>query len=116
MTGYGAVAQALLPMIFEHVRMPYRNMTIIDFENGEAQLAPWLDEFVNTWSVEGMWEEAIAPSELGCGHAREMASTVRHSSEDRSPQSGHTSADGIEYVGSFLRARARDRRHDRPAW
>src|SRR5581483_1203478 len=25
------------------------------------------DEFVNTWSVEGLWEEAVAPAELGWG-------------------------------------------------
>src|SRR5690606_29049041 len=26
-----------------------------------------IDEFVNTWSAEGMWEEAIAPCEMGWG-------------------------------------------------
>lgn len=31
------------------------------------------DEFVGTWSIEGMWDESISPSELGWGtHEREL--------------------------------------------
>jgi homospermidine synthase len=45
-TGYGAVAHALLPMLFKHVRVPYGNVTIIDFAKREAQLAPWLKKGV----------------------------------------------------------------------
>jgi homospermidine synthase len=41
-TGFGAVANALLPMLFTHLRLPHRNITIIDFERREAQLGPWL--------------------------------------------------------------------------
>jgi homospermidine synthase len=30
-----------------------------------------VNEFVNTWSIEGFYEEGIAPAEMGWGHARE---------------------------------------------
>jgi len=36
-----------------------------DTQRATRPTAP--DEFVNTWSVEGLWEEAIAPAELGWG-------------------------------------------------
>lgn len=35
------------------------------------------DEFVNTWGVEAMWEEAISPSEIGWGtHERRLPSSA----------------------------------------
>lgn len=58
-----------------------------------ARLKP-PDEFANTWSVEGMREEAVAPSELGWGDAREMAAAFRHPAEDRAAQPDHPAADG----------------------
>ena len=36
-----------------------------DTQRAALPTAP--DEFVNTWSVQGLWEEAIAPAELGWG-------------------------------------------------
>jgi len=36
-----------------------------DTQRAARQTSP--DEFVNTWSVEGLWEEAVAPAELGWG-------------------------------------------------
>lgn len=36
-----------------------------DTQRATLPTAP--DEFVNTWSVEGLWEEAVAPAELGWG-------------------------------------------------
>lgn len=36
-----------------------------DTQRGSQPKRP--DEFVSTWSVEGMWEESISPSELGWG-------------------------------------------------
>src|SRR5688572_20985472 len=45
-TGYGAVAEALLPMLVTHLRLPHSNVTIIDFAPREARLAPWIDKGV----------------------------------------------------------------------
>ncbi len=36
-----------------------------DTQRAAQPTAP--DEFVNTWSVQGLWEEAVAPAELGWG-------------------------------------------------
>ena len=36
-----------------------------DTQRATLPTAP--DEFVNTWSVQGLWEEAVAPAELGWG-------------------------------------------------
>jgi len=41
-TGYGIVAQALLPMLVKHLGLSCRNITVIDFVNRETLLRPWL--------------------------------------------------------------------------
>ena len=40
--GYGAVAQCTLPILVRHLRAPYANITVMDFEDRRAVLAPWL--------------------------------------------------------------------------
>lgn len=42
MTGFGVVAQATLPMLLKHLRVPCRNITVIDFEDCEEAMRPWL--------------------------------------------------------------------------
>ena len=42
LTGYGVVAQALLPMLLKHLDVPCRNVTVVDLVNREAILRPWL--------------------------------------------------------------------------
>ena len=42
MTGFGVVAQAALPMLLKHLNVPCRNITVIDFEDCEEVLRPWL--------------------------------------------------------------------------
>ena len=39
--GYGAVAQCTLPILLKHVKMPAKNITIMDFENRAAALKQW---------------------------------------------------------------------------
>ncbi len=40
--GYGAVAQCTLPILVKHVKVPARNVTVMDFEDRRKILAPWL--------------------------------------------------------------------------
>ena len=44
MLGYGSVAKCTLPILMKHVRIPYQNMTIIDFEDKENALKKWTDK------------------------------------------------------------------------
>jgi len=39
--GYGAVAECTLPILLKHVRVPARNITVMDFENKAAKLKKW---------------------------------------------------------------------------
>jgi homospermidine synthase len=39
--GYGAVAKCTLPILLQHVKIPYEQITILDFEDKEAALVPW---------------------------------------------------------------------------
>ncbi len=39
--GYGAVAECTLPILFKHIKVPAKNVTIMDFENRTAKLKPW---------------------------------------------------------------------------
>lgn len=40
--GYGAVAQCALPMLLKLVKVPARNITVLDFEDRRQILKPWL--------------------------------------------------------------------------
>jgi homospermidine synthase len=39
--GYGAVAECTLPILFKHLKVPAKNVTVMDFEDRAAKLAPW---------------------------------------------------------------------------
>ena len=39
--GYGAVAECTLPILFKYLKVPARNVTVMDFENRAAKLKPW---------------------------------------------------------------------------
>jgi homospermidine synthase len=39
--GYGAVAECTLPILFQHIKVPAKNVTVMDFENRAAKLKPW---------------------------------------------------------------------------
>jgi homospermidine synthase len=39
--GYGSVAMCTLPILLKHVRIPYENITIIDFEDKSSSLTEW---------------------------------------------------------------------------
>ncbi len=45
--GYGAVAQCALPILFKHIKVPARDVTVMDFEDRRAALAPWIKRGVN---------------------------------------------------------------------
>jgi homospermidine synthase len=40
--GYGSVARCTLPILLKHVRIPFDNITIIDFENRPSTLEEWI--------------------------------------------------------------------------
>jgi len=45
--GYGAVEQCALPVLVKHIKVPARDITVMDFEDRRAVLAPWLKRGVN---------------------------------------------------------------------
>jgi len=40
--GYGAVAQCTLPILVKHLKVPLKNITVMDFENRRAVLRSWI--------------------------------------------------------------------------
>jgi homospermidine synthase len=46
MVGYGAVAQCTLPILEKLVRVPLKNITVMDFEDRRDVLAPWIKKGV----------------------------------------------------------------------
>jgi homospermidine synthase len=44
--GYGAVAQCTLPILEKLVKVPLKNITVMDFEDQRAILAPWIKKGV----------------------------------------------------------------------
>ncbi len=39
--GYGAVAECTLPILFKHLKVAPRNVTVMDFEDRVDKLKPW---------------------------------------------------------------------------
>jgi homospermidine synthase len=44
--GYGAVAECTLPILFKHIKVPARNVTVMDFEDKRAKLSQWTSKGV----------------------------------------------------------------------
>ncbi len=44
--GYGAVAECTLPILFKHINVAPKNVTVIDFESKEAKLQEWTSKGV----------------------------------------------------------------------
>ncbi|MEN9662854.1 MAG: Homospermidine synthase, partial [Verrucomicrobiota bacterium] len=44
--GYGAVAECTLPILFKHIKVPAKNVTVMDFVDRKAKLAPWIKKGV----------------------------------------------------------------------
>ena len=45
--GYGAVAECTLPILFNLIKVPAKNVTVMDFEDRSAKLKPWTELGVN---------------------------------------------------------------------
>ena len=44
--GYGAVAECTLPILFKHLKVPAKNVTVMDFADKQAKLAAWIKKGV----------------------------------------------------------------------
>ncbi len=44
--GYGAVAECTLPILFKHIKVPAKNVTVMDFENRAEKLKQWTSKGV----------------------------------------------------------------------
>ena len=44
--GYGAVAECTLPILFKHIKVPAKNVTVMDFADKKAKLAKWIKKGV----------------------------------------------------------------------
>ena len=72
-------------------------------------------EFVNTWSVEGFYEEGIAPAELGWGTHEPALPAGAHTHADGPAQPDLPRADRHQHLRALLGAARRpDHRHGRP--
>jgi homospermidine synthase len=45
--GYGAVAECTLPILFKHIKVPAKNVTVMDFEDRTEKLKKWTSKGVN---------------------------------------------------------------------
>ncbi|MDD5449910.1 MAG: saccharopine dehydrogenase C-terminal domain-containing protein [Candidatus Omnitrophica bacterium] len=57
--GYGSVAKCTLPILLKHIKIPYKNITIIDFIDKNEALAPWLKKGIR------FYQEKISPINIG---------------------------------------------------
>jgi len=49
--GYGSVSRCTLPILMRHIKIPYRNITIIDFVDKRKALKPWTDKGIKFYPV-----------------------------------------------------------------
>jgi homospermidine synthase len=57
--GFGAVARCTLPILFKHVKVSPRSITIIDFDVNEAALRPWIEQGIT------FIKDRITPENMG---------------------------------------------------
>lgn len=55
MIGYGSVAKCTLPILVKHIKIPYKNVTVIDFVDKSEAMAPWIKKGVR------YFQEKITP-------------------------------------------------------
>lgn len=58
LTGFGIVAQAALPMLRRHLRVPLSQITVLDFADREEVLRPWIKKGLR------FIRERVTPSSL----------------------------------------------------
>jgi homospermidine synthase len=61
--GYGAVAECTLPILFKHINVPPKNVTVIDFESKEEKLREWTSKgvhFIRDRVTEGNMKTLLA--------------------------------------------------------
>jgi homospermidine synthase len=49
--GYGSVSRCTIPILLKHVRIPYKNITVIDFADVRADLKKWTDRGIKYYQV-----------------------------------------------------------------
>ena len=45
--GYGAVSQCTLPILLKLIKVPYENVTVMDFEDKSKDIAPWVKKGIH---------------------------------------------------------------------
>jgi len=55
MIGYGSVGRCTLPILLKHIKIPYKNITVIDFADKNETLAPWIKKGIR------YFQEKITP-------------------------------------------------------
>ena len=65
--GFGSVSQCTLPILLKHIRIPFQNITVIDFDDRARALRPWTDQGVK------FVREKITPENLGQVLAKHVA-------------------------------------------
>ena len=44
--GFGSVGKCALPILLKHIRIPYKNITVLDFADKRKELSPWIKKGV----------------------------------------------------------------------
>jgi len=58
--GYGSVARCTLPILLKHIAIPLEQITIIDFEDKQEALKPWIEKGIT------FFQRRITPENLDC--------------------------------------------------
>lgn len=45
--GYGSVSKCTIPILLKHIKIPYKNITIIDFVDKRGELRPWIKKGIS---------------------------------------------------------------------
>ena len=49
--GYGSVSRCTIPILLKHVKIPYKNITVIDFADMRKDIKIWTDRGVKYYQV-----------------------------------------------------------------
>ncbi|MDD5216964.1 MAG: saccharopine dehydrogenase C-terminal domain-containing protein [Candidatus Omnitrophica bacterium] len=66
--GYGSVSKCTLPILLRHIKIPYKNITIIDFADKRKDLQPWIKRGIQ------YFQERITPINVARTLSRHVSS------------------------------------------
>ena len=71
--GYGSVSQCTLPILLKHIEIPCKNITILDFDDKQKSLDPWIKKGIKYFRDRNFLRGTVGFRKRNCKFTAEPA-------------------------------------------